>query len=432
MKKGAIYVIILLIVPLVCSVASGKQEKGPVTLTLWYPAGAITSTSIMFRDGSDPWQAFEAENNCKIDLVATDYTTMQQKLLTALAGGQAPDISMMPLSWMGAFVKEEALVPIPAANAKEFLKGVSPDTASIADWGGGKMYGYPSWGLDAYALTWNVVMFKEAGLDPNRAPTYLDEFREYSKKTCVIEGGEMKRVGYAIRHTGGPQGVVDKFDWLLEGAGIQFVDPPTSITGGKSIVDIPLAREALQAVHDMIYVDKSTSLNFPDPRDCLLKFIASMQISEVISIQVRQPKESPELKWAFAPPPAIKKGGKPVVHTNAWNYVVLSPTGHKDLALKAIHWFNNKQNDYEIAKRYSSTPRWKENYEKEPFASDSYVRQFKALLPYGRPYPKHLAGPAIMEGIGISVQMILHDEMGVAGALADAQKKADAAIAALE
>ncbi len=432
MKKALIISLMLLFIPVLMLTAAGEQEKGPVTLTLWFPAGEITATSMPLRDGSNPWAEFEVENNCKIELVAIDYQTMKQKLLTALVGGTAPDIGMIDTSWMGSFVKDDALVQIPTADTKEWLAGVSADTADLSDWGGGKMFGYPAWGVAAYALTWNVDMFKEAGLDPYKAPTYLDEFREYSKKTAVAEGGQLTRVGYAIRHLGHPHGIVDKWDWLSVSSGVKYVDPPTKITGGKAVFNLPSVNKAFQAAHDMIYVDNSTSKDFPDPREALLKGLAAMQISEVISIQIRQPREAPELKWAFASPPAALKGGKPAVSIAAWQYTVFSPSKHQELALKAVKWFNNKKNDYEQAKKYASTPRWKENYSKEPFASDSYVKQFIALTPYGQAYPKHLALPGIMEALGASIQKILHDEMSVADALAEAEKKANAAIAALD
>ncbi len=430
MKKLTFLITIMILLATLLSFSEGKQEKGPVILTFWYPAGEITATSMPFRDGTKPWTAFEEANNCKINVVAIDYETMKQKLLTALAGGKAPDIAMIDGSWMGAFVKDNALVPIPEKDAKEWLAGVSPDTRALSDWGGGKMYGYPNWGEDAYALTWNVEMFKEAGFPPYKAPTYLAEFREYSKKLAISEGGELKRVGYAIRHLGHPHGIVDKWDWLLVSSGVKYVDPPTKLVGGKSIINIPSVRKALQSAHDMVWVDKSTSLNFPDPRDCLLKGLAAMQISELVSIQVRQPREAPNLKWAFAPPPAAEKGGKPAVHISAWNFSVFSPSKHRELALKAIKWYNNKENDYKLAKKYESTPRWRDNYNREPFVSDPFVKQFKSLLPYGQPYPKNLALPGIMEGLGAAIQKILHNEMSVEQALAEAQKKADAAIEA--
>ncbi len=119
---------------------------------------------------------------------------------------------MIDGSWMGQFVKDGALVQVPLADAREWLDGVSPDTKALSDWGGGKMYGYPSWGEDAYALTWNVEMFQQIGLDPYKAPADLEQFRLYSKKLAVDEGGELQGVGYAIRHLGHPHGIVDKWD----------------------------------------------------------------------------------------------------------------------------------------------------------------------------------------------------------------------------
>ena len=43
----------------------------------------------------------------------------------------------------------------------------------------------------------------------------------------------------------------------------------------------------------MLDVDKSTSLNFPDPRAAFLKGIASMQISETVSIRHASPRRHP-------------------------------------------------------------------------------------------------------------------------------------------
>ncbi len=432
MKKLAILTMALLLLPVLAVMAGGKQEAGPTKLTLWYPAGEITATSMPLRDGSEPWKAFEAENDCLIDVVAIDYETMKQKVLTALAGGTAPDIGMIDGSWMGQFVKDGALVQIPEEHAEEWLAGVSPDVKALSDWGGGKMYGYPSWGEDAYALTWNVEMFAEAGFDPDKAPTYLDEFRRYSEKLTVRKGNEIERVGYAIRHVGHPHGIVDKWDWLSVSSGVKYIDPPTQITGGEAVFDKPPVVDAFRKAHAMIYEDRSTSLDFPDPREALLKELAAMQISEVISIQVRQPREAPDLKWAFAPPPAAQRGGDPAVHTAAWQYAVFAPSDNQELALQFVRWFNNQENDFEQAKKYNSTPRWNVNWNSEPFVSDPYTKQFLALLPYGQPYPKHLALPGIMEALGAGIQKILHDEMDVAAAIAEAEKKANRAIQAVD
>ncbi len=314
MAKHLLFFFVVLTIPML-AFAGGAQEKqaaGPVTLTLWFPAGEITSDTLPFRSGTDPFAEFEAQNNCKINLVPVDYDTMRQKILTALAGGKAPDLGFVDDSWIGVYISDGSIVQIPDADAKAWLSAVSPEIVALSDTGGGKMYGYPSWGIDAYALTWNKDVFQEVGLDPNTPPKYWQDFRDDSKKTAIANpDGTMKRVGYAIRHLGEPAGIVDKWDWLIEGAGGKLNTDPTALKGGSVLLDTPDMVAGFQMAHDMVWVDKSTSLNFPDPRDAFLKGIAAFQISELVSIQTRQPKEAPTLNWGFAPAPAKAPGQQP-------------------------------------------------------------------------------------------------------------------------
>ena len=102
-----------------------------------------------------------------------------------------------------------------------------------------------------------------------------------------------------------------------------------ALTGGTAKINLPDVRDGLQMAHDMIWVDKSSSLDFPDPRQALLSKLASMQISELVSIQLRQPKEAPDLVWGFAPPPAMRPGTTPKVQVAAWNYSVFSQSKEK-------------------------------------------------------------------------------------------------------
>jgi maltose-binding protein MalE len=340
---------------------------------------------------------------------------------------------MIDFSWMGGFIKDGALVAIPAAEAKTWMSSVSPDTIAASDWGGGKMYGYSTWGVDAYALTWNKTMFQDAGLDPNAAPKYWADFRATSKKTSLTDStGKITRVGYAMRHTGQPHGIVDKWHWLLVGAGMQLNSDQFALKGGVARINLPDVRDGLQMAHDMVWVDKSSSLDFPDPRQALLSKIASMQISELVSIQVRQPKEAPDLVWGFAPPPAKAQGSDPKVQVSAWVYSVFSQSKETALALKAIQWFNNKDNDYAQAKKYSSTPRFKDNWAREPFASAPSTKAFLELVKYGTTYPRSLALNGILDAVGSAVPKILHNEATVADALAAAEQQANDAIKALQ
>lgn len=423
-KVLAITLTILFLSPAVALAGAAKT-----TITLWYPAGDITAGAAHFADKT-LFGEFEAKNNVKVEAVALDYDTMQQKIFAAAAGKNIADILFIDTSWLPGFLKEEMLEPVADAKAKAWLAAVSPEIKELSDYGKGRMWGYPQYGIDVYGLTWNKDHFKEAGLDPEKPPKTWDEFREYAKKLTKRDAqGNITRVGYAIRHLGHPHGVVHKHFWAIYGAGAQLIDDPNALRGGKAMFNNAGGKAALQLVLDMLDVDKSTSLNFPDPRAAFLKGIASMQISETVSIRGRQPKEAPDLKWGMALPPVRKAGDKPVTLLGAWLYSVPKQAKNKALAWRAIEWINSPEKDFELGKKYGASPRYAANWEKEPFKSDAYDQGLKQLYPYGKKLPINLGLNGIMDAVGGAIQKVWHHEASVDAALAEAERLANKAIA---
>jgi multiple sugar transport system substrate-binding protein len=399
------------------------------TITLWYPAGDITVSTRLFADKT-VFAEFEAQHDVKVEAVALDYDTMQQKIFAAAAGKNVADVLFIDGGWIPGFLKEEMLEPVATAQAKAWLAAVSPEIVELSEYGKGQMWGYPQYGIDVYGLTWNKDQFKEVGLDPDKPPKTWTEFREYAKKLTKGDAqGNITRVGYAIRHVGQPHGIVDKYFWALTGAGALLIDDPNRLRGGKTLINTPGGKAALQLVLDMLDVDKSTSLNFPDPRAAFLKGIASMQISETVSIKSRQPKEAPDLKWGMALPPVPKAGDKPVTHLGGWNYVVPKLAKHRAEAWQLIEWLNSPEKDYELCKQYNASPRYKVNWDKEPFKSDPYDQALKTLYPYGRRLPVNLGFNGVADAVGAAIQKVWHHEATADQALAEAEREANKAIA---
>ncbi|HEX7547528.1 MAG TPA: extracellular solute-binding protein [Candidatus Methylomirabilis sp.] len=399
------------------------------TITLWYPAGDVTAGAAHFSDKT-LFTDYEKKNNVKVEAVALDYDTMQQKIFAAAAGKNIADILFIDDSWVPGFLKEEMLEPVADAKAKAWMDAVSPEIRTLSDYGKGRMWGYVQYGIDVYGLTWNKDQFKEVGLDPEKPPKTWDEFRDYAKKLTKRDAqGNITRVGYAIRHVGQPHGVVHKHFWAIYGAGAALIDTPLALRGGKYMVNTPGGKAALQLVLDMLDVDKSTSLNFPDPRAAFLKGIASMQISETVSIRARQPKEAPDLKWGMALPPVPKAGDKPATNLGGWLYSVPKQAKNKADAWKLIEWLNSSEKDYELCKQFGASPRYKANWEKEPFKSDSYDQGLKQLYPYGIKLPINLGFNGIMEATGNAIQKVWHHEATADAALAEAERLANKSIA---
>ena len=213
-KVLAIVLALLFLIPTVALAGAAKK-----TITLWYPAGDITAGAAHFADKT-LFADFEQKTGIKVEPVALDYDTMQQKIFAAAAGKNIADILFVDDSWMPGFLKEEMLEPVADAKAKALLDAVSPEIRTLSDYGKGRVWGYVQYGIDVYGLTWNKDQFKEVGLDPEKAPKTWAEFRDYAKKLVKRDAqGNITRVGYAIRHVGQPHGVVHKHFWAIYGRG---------------------------------------------------------------------------------------------------------------------------------------------------------------------------------------------------------------------
>jgi ABC-type glycerol-3-phosphate transport system substrate-binding protein len=154
-----------------------------------------------------------------------------------------------------------------------------------------------------------------------------------------------------------------------------------------------------------------------------------MQISETVSIRARAPKEAPDLKWGMALPPVPKAGDKPATNLGGWLYAVPKLSKNKADAWKLIEWLNSPEKDYELCKQYGASPRYKVNWEKEPFKSDPYDQGLKQLYPNGIKLPINLGFNGIMEATGNAIQKVWHHEATVDAALAEAERLANKAIA---
>jgi ABC-type glycerol-3-phosphate transport system substrate-binding protein len=424
--------VVVAVVCLVIAGATGAFAQPRRTLTLWYPAGEITQSTLPLRDPT-VFAPFEATNNVKIEMVAVDYDTMQQKIFAAAAAGNIADILFIDTSWLPGFLKEDLLEQVDPAKARRWLAAVSPEIVTLSDYGGGTMWGYPQMGHDIYGLTWNKQHFREAGLDPERPPQTWDELRDYCRRLVKRDAtGNIVRVGYAIRHVGHPHGVVHKHLWAIWGAGADLIDNPNALRGGRAMFNNEGGRAALRLVLDMLTVDKCTSLTFPDPRAAFLGGIASMQISETVSIRARQPREAPGMPWTSGwgmwLPPARQAGQRPATLLGAWLFSVPRAARNKDVAWRAVEWVNSEINDYRLASRFNLTPRYRSNWAKEPFKSDSYVQTLLKMAPYGRRLPINLGLNGIMDALGGAIQKAWHGEASVEAALAEAERLANKAI----
>jgi multiple sugar transport system substrate-binding protein len=121
------------------------------------------------------WNA--AEPDRPINLVYIPHTEMVAKLAQGLATGDVPDLMGLDLIYGPQFTSAGQLQDITDLISDDpHLATVSPGHLEVAKWED-RIYGLPLY-ADVSVLFWNKDLFREAGLDPEKPPTSLQEIHD--------------------------------------------------------------------------------------------------------------------------------------------------------------------------------------------------------------------------------------------------------------
>lgn len=115
-------------------------------------------------------------------MTTVPYPEYQQHLLTAVQGGNAPDVATLDQIWVAAFAKAGA---IEALDERAKAAGITAGTLFKGAWDsanyGGHLWGVP-FNVDAWSFTYyNKKALDAAGIDPKSLATW-DGLAAASKK----------------------------------------------------------------------------------------------------------------------------------------------------------------------------------------------------------------------------------------------------------
>lgn len=190
-------------------VTATPEPAGPVTITFWHGYNADTETPFL---ENTVIPAFEATHpNIKVEDVNIPYDQFHQKLLTAIAGGTAPDLARLDIIWVPEFGDMGALASLDQemSDFSTLKDAVFPGPLST-NFINGHYYGLPL-DTNTRVLFYNQAVFDKAGI--TAAPTTWDEFTTDCQK---IKASSPDTYCYA---DGGTYGwAVDPFIWSFGGA----------------------------------------------------------------------------------------------------------------------------------------------------------------------------------------------------------------------
>jgi len=314
------------------------RAQAPVEVSFYYPI-AVSGPITKLIDGFAA--DFEKENpGIRIKPIYSGiYSDTLTKALTAMKSGQPPVTSILLSTDMYTLIDEDAIVPfddyIKTTEDQAWLKSFYPAFMENSQTGG-KTWGIP-FQRSTIVLYWNKEMFKEAGLDPNRAPANWTEMQEYAQKLTKRDAsGKVTQWGLQIPSDGFPY-------WLFQALAIENGANLTNPAGTETYYDKPEVIGALQYWVDLVKKHKVHPEGIvawgTTPKDFFEKKMAMMWTTTGNLTNVRT---NAKFDFGVAMLPAGKQRGSP---TGGGNFYVFKQTtpAQREAAVKFIKWITTQQ-----------------------------------------------------------------------------------------
>lgn len=296
------------------------DASGP--LTVW----VMGDTTAKFDELVAP---FVADTGIEVNTVAIPWDSIDQKVTTAVASGDGPDVLQIGLSKLRTFADTGALLPLdeaaladyPNLAAANFVDGVAGDATAV----GGQVVSVP-WISDTRVLFYRSDILAEAGI--TEPPATWAELREDAK---ILAGRGAGQYGYYIPQWDSPLPV--QMTWAFGG---DIVD-----ADGNVDFDTPEFREAVD-LYTGLYADGSVPTNSDfDQTQGFVSGIAPMLVSgPYLAAAIKDAAPDLDGTWGVTTLPK-EKDNKALLGGS--NLAVWGKTAHREGALALLDFLSQAE-----------------------------------------------------------------------------------------
>ena len=313
------------------------RAQAPVEISFYYPV-AVGGPITKIVDG---YAADFMKDNPGVRVKPIYTGTYQEtivKALTAMKSGEPPQTAIMLSTDMFTLIDEDAVVPfdeVAKPDDQPWLKSFFPAFMKNSQTGG-KTWGIP-FQRSTIVLYWNKELFKEAGLDPNKAPATWTEQVEFAKKLTKRDAsGNVTQWGIQVPSSGFPY-------WLFQGFTTQNDVLLMNEAGTETYFDKPAVIEALQYWVDLSQKHKVMAPGVIEwgttPKDFFEKKTAMMWTTTGNLTNVRN---NAKFDFGVAMLPAGKHRGSPTGGGNFYLFKKTTP-GQREAVLKFVKWMTTPE-----------------------------------------------------------------------------------------
>ena len=404
------------------SLAAGAARA--TDLTFYFPVavgGPITKII------DDMVAGFEKENaGIHVKAVYTgSYQDTTAKALTALKGGEPPSIAVLLSTDTFTMIDEKAVIPFDevatSADDKKWLTSFYPAFMANSNIGG-KSWGVP-FQRSTIVMYWNKEAFKEAGLDPEKAPQNWDEMVAMGMKLTKRDAsGNVTQWGVQIPTSGFPY-------WLFQGLTTENDAMLANPAGTEVYFDKPGVVEALQYLVDLAQKHKIMAPGVVEwgttPKDFFERKTAIMWTTTGNLTNV---KANAKFAFGVAMLPEKKRRGSPTGGGNLYLFAKTTPE-ERVAALKFIKWMTTPERaaEWGIKTGYVATrpDAWETPAMKEYVAGFPAAAVARDQLPFAVAELSTHDNERVTKAFNDNLQAAITGKKTPAQAMKDAQAEAD-------
>ena len=347
--------------------AGGESQSGAID------EGKATGTIEVWAMGTegemlgDFVQDFEDANpDATVKVTAVPWESAHDKLSTAIAAGEGPDVSLIGTTWMGEFAATGALDPTPSLiDSAAFYEGAW-ETTDV----GGTNYGVP-WYVETRVLYYRTDLAKKAGWD--QAPTSWDELKQFAQD-LQSKGGAKYGLNLQPGQTGSWQTMLP-FAWS-NGATL------TNEDGTEYTIDSPEMAEALD--YYTSYFDDGLSMDRTlDPGELESGF-ADGTIGSFISgpwhTGLVEDAGVAQDQYALAPMPSTDGDGIGTSFVGGGDLAVFADSDNPDGAWKLVQWLSEPETQQAFYDAVGDLPSVQAAWESGNLSTDPQLQVFGEQL----------------------------------------------------
>lgn len=386
------------------SASTIKSGKATGTLTIWAMGneGEVLPKIL---------SGFKKENpKINVKVTSIPWSSAHDKLQTAIAAGNGPDIAQMGVTWMADFSNAFASAP-KNFDMSDFSKSTI-DSYKVD----GVQYGIP-WYVDTRVLYYRTDIAKQAGW--NHAPRTWDELKQMAKAMQKVSGVQWGMYD----QPSGTDSFIFQLPWAYS-AGASLTK------NGKWTIDTPAMRRAY-AFYRSLFTEKIANPNAATTGGANMQNFVSgntpMMLEGPTAVsQVDQLGGSGfENKYATAAIPAEKDGGTGMSYVGGCGWTIFKSSKNQDAAWKFAQYMSRPAVQAQWYKLSSDLPASQKAWKSKTLTSSTKLAAFGNQVNHAKGTPNVTTWAQLAQQGDRTAEQVAKGSLSVNDALSQLQTKAN-------